>query len=209
MRHVNWFLTLFLTLQSEFSSCGGKKSSWLPHQQLGCWLPLLVYRSHCQSEASQSLLTYRVSLLVVFVVLLNCHESITCVSISVLAACVWQGGALLTCNWSVWETEMIADKKCEGLSLPGLSAEASNNAVFQSKREVGISWHLTSKRSRCTKTKLPKSWLTDTKWYLLTNAHAIKAVQTPCISRRGNEVADVIMHFVLQLLYMDPPRAYE
>lgn len=43
----------------------------------------------------------------------------------------------------------------------------------------------------------------------LTNAHAIKAVQTPCISRRGNEVADVIMHFVLQLLYMDPPRAYE
>lgn len=161
MRHVNWFLTLFLTLQSEFSSCGGKKSSWLPHQQLGCWLPLLVYRSHCQSEASQSLLTYRVSLLVVFVVLLNCHESIPCVSISVLAACVWQGGALLTCNWSVWETEMIADKKCEGLSLPGLSAEASNNAVFQSKREVGISWHLTSKRSRCTKTKLPKSWLTS------------------------------------------------
>lgn len=88
---TDFIMMLFLTLQSEFSSCGEKKkSSRLPHQQLGCWPPLLVYRSHCQSEASQGLLTYRVSLLVVFVVLLNCHESITCVSISVLAACVWQ-----------------------------------------------------------------------------------------------------------------------
>lgn len=209
MRHVNWFLTLFLTLQSEFSSCGGKKSSWLPHQQLGCWLPLLVYRSHCQSEASQSLLTYRVSLLVVFVVLLNCHESIPCVSISVLAACVWQGELC----WRVteacgrqkwWLTRNVKDSLYQAcppklqimlcssqsgrLEFPGIWPQNVPGAPKQNYQNPG--------------------WPTQND-ISLTNAHAIKAVQTPCISRRGKEVADVIMHFVSQLLYMDPPRAYE